>query len=81
MVIPVTVPVTFTMPVPKPDDCVIVVLFADPFVMPDRTDTVPDPPVVETAYGLASERKYQKYNSGFVIALAKVNVRTELAAN
>lgn len=56
------------------------VLFAEPLVMPDTTETDPEPPEVATLYGLASERRYQKYNSGFVMALAKVKVRIELAA-
>lgn len=80
MVIPVTVPEILTMPVPNPLDCVMVVLLAEPFVMPDTTETDPEPPEVATLYGLASERRYQKYNSGFVMALAKVKVRIELAA-
>jgi hypothetical protein len=72
--------VILTMPVPNPLDCVMVVLLAEPFVMPDTTETDPEPPEVATLYGLASERRYQKYNSGFVMALAKVKVRIELAA-
>lgn len=80
IVIPVTVPEILTMPVPNPLDCVMVVLLAEPFVMPDTTETDPEPPEVATLYGLASERRYQKYNSGFVMALAKVKVRIELAA-
>jgi hypothetical protein len=80
MVIPVTVPEILTMPVPNPLDCVMVVLLAEPFAMPDTTETDPEPPEVATLYGLASERRYQKYNSGFVMALAKVKVRIELAA-
>lgn len=76
-----TVPATLTIPVPNPVDCVMVVLLAEPLVIPETTETVPEPPVVDTAYGLASERRYQKYSSGFVMALPNVKVSTELAEN
>jgi hypothetical protein len=49
MVTPETVPEILTIPVPNPEDWVMVLLFTDPLVIPDSTETLPFPPEVETA--------------------------------